>query len=171
MKLLTRYAVSEKPRPIVVIDTQLILRATLNAKALPARMLFQLRNAYLLVVSPEVRAEVQDVLTRPKIRKKFPQITDNDVYRTMAVLDGGLQVQPDSVPAASRDPKDDKFLALAVTAKATYLVSEDKDLLVLDPYQEIRILNALEFLHELEKLAGDKPARPSETLLDDSPPE
>ena len=162
---------SEKPRPIVVIDTQLILRATLNAKSLPARMLFQLRNAYLLAVSPEVRAEVQDVLTRPKIRKKFPQITDNDVSRTMAVLDGGLQVQPDSVPVASRDPKDDKFLALAVTAKATYLVSEDNDLLVLNPYQQIRILNALDFLHEIEKWAGDKSAHANDSLVDDSAPE
>lgn len=149
---------SETPRPIVVIDTQLLLRATLNAKSLPARMLFQMRDAYLLAVSPDVRAEVQDVLTRPKIRTKFPQITDEAVAKTLAILDAGLQITPETVDAVSRDPKDDKFIALAVESKATYLVSEDNDLLVLNPYQGLHILNALDFIHILEKLASAKPS-------------
>lgn len=147
---------SETPRPIVVVDTQLLLRATLNAKSLPARVLFQMRDAYLLAVSPDVRAEVQDVLTRPKIRTKFPQMTDEAVAKTLAVLDAGLQISPELVAAISRDPKDDKFIALAVESKATYLVSEDKDLLVLDPYRGIRILNALDFIQVLAELATAK---------------
>jgi uncharacterized protein len=138
--------VSAKLRPIVVIDTQLVLRATLNPESLPARMLFLLKDAYLLAVSPDVRAEVHDVLTRPKLRKKFPQLTDEAIEKTMAVLDAGLQITPKAVAAAARDPKDDKFLALAVESNARYLVSEDQDLLVLDPYQGIHILNALDFV-------------------------
>jgi putative PIN family toxin of toxin-antitoxin system len=147
--------VSETPRPIVVIDTQLLLRATLNPKSLPARVLFQMGDAYLLAVSPDVRAEVQDVLTRPKIRAKFPQMTDEAVAKTLAVLDAGLQISPDTVAAVSRDPKDDKFIALAVESKAAYLVSEDNDLLVLDPYRGIRILTALDFIQILAGLAAD----------------
>src|SRR5260221_9963854 len=113
-----RLGVSEKPRPIVVIDTQLVLRATINGKSLPARLLFQMKNAYVLAVSPDVRAEVYDVLTRPKIRKKFSQITDDDVARTMAILDAGLQITSETVSTISRDPKDDIFLALAVESNA-----------------------------------------------------
>ncbi len=150
-----KFVVSEKNSPIVVIDTQLLLRATLNAKSLPARMLFQMGGAYILAVSPDVRAEVQDVLTRPTLRAKFPQIKDEDVARTLAVLDAGVKVVPESVPAISRDPKDDKFLALAVESKAKYLVSEDKDLLVLNPYRQIKILNALDFIRELERLMSE----------------
>jgi putative PIN family toxin of toxin-antitoxin system len=124
-------------------------RAAINPYSLPARILFQLGDVYLLAVSPTTKAEIQDVLNRPKIRKKFPQITDDVVALVINVLDAGLQVIPESVPAISRDPKDDIFLALAVESKADYLVSEDNDLLVLDPYQGIRVLNALEFVREL----------------------
>jgi predicted nucleic acid-binding protein len=76
---------SETPKPLVVIDTQLVLRATLNLTSLLERILFTLRDNYVLAVSPEVRAEIYDILTRPKIRQKFTQLTDEAVKRTMAV--------------------------------------------------------------------------------------
>ncbi len=45
-----------------------------------------------------------------------------------------------------RDPDDDKFIECAVSAKASYIVSGDKDLLVLERHGEIRIVTAAEFL-------------------------
>ncbi len=45
-----------------------------------------------------------------------------------------------------RDPKDNKFLELAIDGKADYIVSGDKDLLVLNPYRNMPILNANDFL-------------------------
>ncbi len=141
---------SENPKPIVVIDTQLVLRATLNERSLPAKLLFELGRFYTLAVSPGIRAEVEDVLNRAEIRAKFPGITDESVVRTLAVLDGGQEFAPESVPAVSRDPKDDIFIATAVLSNAQYLVTEDKDLLVLNPYQGIHILNALDFLRVIQ---------------------
>ncbi len=141
---------SENPLPIIVIDTQLVLRATLNERSLPAKILFNYGHLYILAVSPGIRAEVEDVLTRPKIRAKFTSITDESVAKTLAVLDGGQQFIPDDVPPVSRDPKDDIFVATAVISGAQYIVTEDKDLLVLNPYQGIHILNALEFLNIIQ---------------------
>lgn len=138
-------------QPTVVIDTQIILRATLNERSLPGKLLFDLGYLYTLAISPAVRAEIADVLSRPKLRQKFPGLTDESTARVLAVLDAGLQI----TPPVSRDPKDDMFLALAVESKATYLVSEDNDLLVLDPYRGIRILTVLEFLQALnDKMKG-----------------
>ncbi len=151
---------SDKPKPIVVIDTQLILRAALNDRSLPARLLFDLGHLYMLAISPGIYAEAQDVLNRPKLRRKFTGLTDESVSRTLAVLQGGLQVIPDHIPTISRDPKDDIFLATANLSKAAYLVTEDQDLLVLHPYEDIQILNALDFLNVLlfiEPSDGDKP--------------
>jgi putative PIN family toxin of toxin-antitoxin system len=133
-----------------VIDTQLFLRATLNHRSLPAKLLFELGEYYVLAVSPGILDEVQDVLNRPKLRNKFTGLTDETVARTLTVLSGAQQVTPDMVPAVSRDPKDDIFLATAVTSGAQYLVTEDKDLLVLDPYQGIRIIDALAFLRIIQ---------------------
>ena len=145
-----RFGVSENPLPIVVIDTQLVLRAALNERSLPAKLFFQYGHRYVLAVSPGIRAEVEDVLTRPSIRAKFTRITDETVARILAVLDAGQQVIPEDVPAVSCDPKDDIFLATAVLAEAQFILTEDKDLLVLNPYQNIQILNALDFLNVVE---------------------
>lgn len=51
--------------------------------------------------------------------------------------------------AACRDPKDDKFLELAVSGGATYLVTGDSDLLVLHPFRGISILTPTNFLDRL----------------------
>jgi uncharacterized protein len=45
-----------------------------------------------------------------------------------------------------RDPKDDMYLALAVSGSATCIVSGDSDLLELNPFRGIPIINARAFL-------------------------
>lgn len=47
--------------------------------------------------------------------------------------------------ADCRDPKDDKFLALALEAGADCIVSSDEDLLVLNPYHGIPVIRPLDF--------------------------
>ena len=54
------------------------------------------------------------------------------------------------IPSVSRDPDDDKFLACARSAAADYLVTEDKDLLVLESYKGSRILQPAGFIAMLE---------------------
>ncbi len=49
-----------------------------------------------------------------------------------------------------RDPKDDKYLQLAVDGNADFLITGDQDLLVLNPFHGIRILRPADFLRELE---------------------
>ena len=52
----------------------------------------------------------------------------------------------------SCNPADDKFLACAKVAKADYLVTEDKDLLVLEAYERSRICQPDEFIELLSAL-------------------
>lgn len=47
---------------------------------------------------------------------------------------------------ASRDPKNDPFLEVAINGRADVLVSGDGDLLVLDPFHGIRILTPASYL-------------------------
>ena len=46
-----------------------------------------------------------------------------------------------------RDPKDNKFLELAISADASCIITGNKDLLVLHPFRDIPILNAVDFLN------------------------
>jgi hypothetical protein len=45
-----------------------------------------------------------------------------------------------------RDQKDNKFLELAVAAEAACIITGDKDLLVLNPFENIPIVTAADFL-------------------------
>jgi uncharacterized protein len=45
-----------------------------------------------------------------------------------------------------RDPKDNKFLELALASEAHYLITGDQDLLVLNPFGSTQILSPAEFL-------------------------
>jgi uncharacterized protein len=55
-----------------------------------------------------------------------------------------------------RDPKDDKFLEVAVAGKADVIVSGDEDLEVLDPFEGIPVISPAKFLR---LLASDLPDR------------
>ncbi|MCX6048106.1 MAG: putative toxin-antitoxin system toxin component, PIN family [Chloroflexi bacterium] len=50
---------------------------------------------------------------------------------------------------ACRDPKDDKFLDLAVSGKADYLISGDNDLLTLKTFQNVLIVTVNDYLNLL----------------------
>nr|WP_232285716.1 putative toxin-antitoxin system toxin component, PIN family [Crocosphaera chwakensis] len=45
-----------------------------------------------------------------------------------------------------RDPKDNKFLEVAVNGNATHIITGDKDLLELHPFRGISILKPKQFL-------------------------
>jgi putative PIN family toxin of toxin-antitoxin system len=128
-----------------VIDTQVFLRAVINRRSLPAQLVYDLFDRYTLLFSEATLAEVEDVLNRPKIRQKF-ELDDDVVVALLSHLASGEQITVENVPAVSRDPKDDIFLACAVVGDASHIVSEDNDLLVLNPYQNIQIVNVLDFL-------------------------
>ena len=55
-------------------------------------------------------------------------------------------IQSHTTVTDCRDPKDNKFLALAIDAGAKTIVTGDKDLLVMHPYQGITICTPAEFL-------------------------
>ncbi len=143
----------------VIFDTQVFLRALIKRTSLSARIsAVEWKGYYTLYVSDAIEAEVVDVLNRPELRSRFPQITDELVQATLNDLRQAKRVTPESVEAVSRDPKDDKFLACAKAATANYLVSEDKDSLVLKQYHSTQIVNVASFLTVLEqrKAASDQ---------------
>jgi putative PIN family toxin of toxin-antitoxin system len=47
-----------------------------------------------------------------------------------------------------RDPKDNYILAIALSGKAEFLLSEDEDLLVLNPWRGIHIARLFQFVQD-----------------------
>lgn len=123
---------ADTPRPRVVFDCMVYLQAT-GSESGPAAALLRLidSDTLALFVSEDILAEVREVLARPKIRKRNPEITDervdalmNRVREKATVVD---VVQQHFI--YSRDPKDEKYINLAIEVEANYIVSRDKDLL------------------------------------------
>ena len=136
--------------PRAVFDTVVFVRALINPFGVWGRLIFQHGHAYTLIISPPVAEEILEVLHRPELTRRFRSLAGLDVARVIEILDDAEAVELHNVPAVSRDPKDDKFLATAVAAGAEYLVTEDNDLLVLDPYEGLRIVTAGRFLALVE---------------------
>jgi len=55
-------------------------------------------------------------------------------------------VQPSESIDECRYPKDNKYLELAISGHAESLITGDEDLLVLNPFRNIKIITVLEFL-------------------------
>ena len=63
----------------------------------------------------------------------------------LSYMDIVKTIEPEEVIEICRDPDDNKFLECASAAKAMYIVSGDKDLLVLTRYKDIEIITAKAF--------------------------
>ena len=96
--------------PRAVFDTNIFLRALINPHSRCGRLLDEFADDYELILSPAIIREILEVLHQPRLRAKFPQITQLDVARIISLFEGARVVEPQEVPSVSRDPGDDKYL-------------------------------------------------------------
>lgn len=138
--------------PRVVFDSVIFVRALLSPHGFSGRLLFEHLNDYRLVLSLYLIEEILEVLGRKEIIERFHLRQTNypqAMARLIKSINGAEIIGIDKIPAVSRDPKDDKFLATAKAANADYLISADKDLLDLKAYQGTKIIDAETFLQIL----------------------
>ena len=128
-----------------VIDTVVFVRALINPHGRWGRLLFQHCDRYTLVLSPEIIKEILDVLHRSSLRQQFPRIDEVAVDRVLAIFERAEVVTPRTSIAVCRDPNDDKFFECAVAGEASFIVSEDQDILAVGAYEGIRTVSAAEF--------------------------
>jgi putative PIN family toxin of toxin-antitoxin system len=88
--------------------------------------------------------ELDDVLRRTKFDRYVSEQTRLEFLYSL--LHGAEVVPISTVITDCRDPKDNKFLEVAVSGNATDVVSGDRDLLVLSPFRGIDVLAVDDFL-------------------------
>jgi uncharacterized protein len=134
-----------------VVDTNLFVSALISPRGLPHAVYTAWRaGAFLLHLAETQRRELADVLSRPRLRKRFnldPETVAQFFYllETKAIE----VIELDPLPLRVRDPNDDPILAAALGGGADYLVTGDDDLLSLagDPrLGALRIVTARAFL-------------------------
>ncbi len=129
---------------VAICDTNLLVSATLFPNSVPGQALDKASEEYVLAVSIDTLAELFEVLKRSKFDKHIDLETRMQFFE--AYEKRSLMIEITHAVQDCRDPKDDKFLNLSLSASARYLVTGDPDLLELHPYYETHILSPAEFL-------------------------
>ena len=100
-------------------------------------------------------AELTRVLSYPRIEKVLTQrgLRATDLVEQIGLV-SDLVVAPALPKPVCRDPDDDAILACALAVQADLIVSGDQDLLVLQSFEGIPILNAAQAMEWLRDLAS-----------------
>lgn len=131
---------------MIVLDATTLVSATFRREGIPARAVRRALRSDRVAVSEAVLAELLDVLDRPRLARFIDPELRAELVGQLDTL--GVFFAPTEVVADCRDPKDDKYLELALVAAAGLIVSGDTDLLVLHPWRGVRILRRAEYLAE-----------------------
>lgn len=132
-------------RKYFVFDTNALISAHLLENSVSAAAYTKARSIGLLVRSELTLIEFASRFLRPKFDKYLSyeqRLNKIDEYKRITI-----PVLANRPVKASRDSDDDVFLELAVAANASAIITGDKDLLILHPFHDIPILNAVEFLN------------------------
>lgn len=126
----------------IVLDTNVLLSALIFGGQ-PRKVVELLSHARIdVVVSEAILSEM-----RRKVTTKFP-----DFYDELAQMEALLEQDAELVRLGSitidacRDPDDNRILETAVLGECGFIISGDKDLLVLGSYEGIQIVNSSQFL-------------------------
>lgn len=126
----------------IVLDTNVFVSAVFFG-GVPGRILEAWRDGRIqLVLSAEILDEYQRVG-----QALSAQYSGVDLEPLLALLTVEAEItEAPALPApVSADPDDDKFLACASAADVSVIVSGDKDLLVHDGWQGVRVLRPRPF--------------------------
>jgi putative PIN family toxin of toxin-antitoxin system len=103
----------------------------------------------VILLSEQLLLELQTVTQRPKLKKYFPEQKVDELLTFLRTV--GEISQPEVKNQLSRDPKDNFLLDLAETARADFLVTGDKDLLILNPFRKTKIMTPADFEMQVVK--------------------
>ena len=130
--------------PRLVFDTNTLISHLLLPSSLPAQAVRKGLHQGQILVSDETMGELADVLVRPKF-DRYISIEDRQAFFRVfgRVVENVHIIRSIQV---CRDPKDNKFLELAVDGRATCIITGDQDLLILHPFNSIPIITPQSYL-------------------------
>lgn len=132
----------------VILDTSVIVSGLISPHGSPAQIIAQWRNGtFTLLYTPAILDELQDVLNRAWLKERLICVPNRIPEFLEAVVILGEQVTGYvNVMGMVRDPFDEVFLIGAKLGRADYLVSVDKDLLILGAFEDTQIVEPAQFL-------------------------
>ncbi|MEC4817025.1 MAG: putative toxin-antitoxin system toxin component, PIN family [Scytonema sp. PMC 1069.18] len=130
----------------VVFDTNVLVSRLLAAKESPPAQAVRLvmEGTAVHLFSEATFQELGDVLSRPKFDSYLSR--EKRLHFLFEMRELSEFVTINRTFSICRDPRDNKFLDLAVCGNADYLITGDEDLLELHPFEGVSILSPASFL-------------------------
>lgn len=125
----------------IVVDTNVLISGVFFG-GFPRKILSAVVTGQLTACATTEIVDEYEEIVQEMIDRKQGHINRNLLAPLIKVLE---IIEPVTQVEISRDPDDDKFLGCAKDAQALYIVSGDKDLLVLGEFENIQIVTAKYF--------------------------
>ena len=128
-----------------VVDTNVFVSAIALLLSVPRKAVDKALDHGVLLFSESTLTELAEVLSRSKF-DRYSEIEERMLFL------GQLRSTAELVPIIQlvrecRDPKDDKFLEVALNGKADLILTGDADLLEMHPWRSVEILPPTDYLH------------------------
>jgi putative PIN family toxin of toxin-antitoxin system len=127
-----------------VVDTNIFISAAIKAETTPNIAVYRAAQRGVLLKSHATEVELLAVIDRPYLARLISLDARNRLLQLMAMAE--LVTITERVTVC-RDPKDDKFLELAVNGHADLILTGDHDLLVLNPFRDIPVITPATLVH------------------------
>ncbi|MCF8358101.1 MAG: putative toxin-antitoxin system toxin component, PIN family [Prolixibacteraceae bacterium] len=131
----------------VVIDNNVLISAALLKHSVPFKTFEKAVKTHVLLSSHRVLEEFLNTIFKPKFDRYFKDDLAKKGF-VISFISTSTDINVKHHITLCRDPKDNMYLELALSGKAACIVTGDKDLLVLDPFRNIRIITPKEFLDQ-----------------------
>jgi uncharacterized protein len=131
------------PRRLVV-DTNVFASAIIFPRSVPRRLVDDALDQGVVLFSDVTISELTEVLSRSKFAR-YVSRRERELF--LAQFGSAAEFVPIiRLVRECRDPKDDKFLEVALNGRADVIISGDADLLSLNPWREIQVLSPRDLL-------------------------
>ena len=122
----------------LVIDTNVFISAVVLPRSVPRQAVDKALHDDIVLLSESTMHELTEVLCRPKF-DRYIRVEARALF--LAQLASVAEFVPIiQLIRECRDPKDDKFLEVALNGRADVIITGDTDLLKMNPWQETAIL-------------------------------
>ncbi len=132
----------------VVIDNNVIISAALIQKSMVHQAFAKAAKAsdITLLRSESTLTELLRTIYKPKFDLYFKPPNSREEL-LVSFINGSLNVEIKHKVTVCRDSKDNKFLELSLSGQANCIITGDKDLLTLHPFENIPIISPSDFLN------------------------
>ena len=139
-----------------LLDANVLISAAIRSSGPPGQIISALldRDAFELVLSPRIIAEVDEAFKLPKVRKFLSNAHEAIGWLADLAALASLANDTDRVKGVCRDPDDDAVLSAAVEGRVEVIVTGDEDLLSLEEYEGMAILSPRAFLDLINGATG-----------------